>query len=273
MKTGIIYMATNTKNGKSYIGQTTKTLKKRQSQHKYDSERLDIVFYRAIRKYGWKYFKWQILHSNIPYNKLNDLEIQYIVKYNTYNKGYNSTPGGRYNHSSIYKIGTATSRRQKGRKLTEETKRKISEAHKGMKHTKKSKLKMSKSQSGRKHTAETKRKMSKNYNGGVKYHTEKTKLKMSESRKGKKHSPKTRHKISHSQIGKKVSQKTKDKISKSHCKNHYSITSPCGKIYIVKDGIVAFCKRQSITKDAIYYILHNGPYTRGKYKGWKIIKV
>ena len=66
---------------------------------------------------------------------------------------------------------------------TEESKRKISEAHKGKKLTEKTKRKMSKAALGRKHTEETKRKISEAILGRKR--TEETKRKMSESRLGK----------------------------------------------------------------------------------------
>ena len=48
----------------------------------------------------------------------------------------------------------------KGRKHTEEAKRKMSEAKKGKKHTEETKRKISESRKGRKHSEETRRKIS-----------------------------------------------------------------------------------------------------------------
>lgn len=96
----LIYKATNIINGKVYIGQTTKTLEERKATHKKDSKHLNTFFYRAIRKYGWDAFKWEIIHDNIASeDELDELEIYYIKKYNSFDnplKGYNTQSGGRH---------------------------------------------------------------------------------------------------------------------------------------------------------------------------------
>lgn len=94
----LIYKATNIQNGKIYIGQTTKTLEERKKTHKRDSERLDTYFYRAIRKYGWDSFKWEILQDNISSKEELDILEQYYIKlYNCFDNpavGYNTQSGG-----------------------------------------------------------------------------------------------------------------------------------------------------------------------------------
>ena len=97
MSKSIIYKATNVKTNKSYIGQTTQTLKKRQYQHINDAKkgRYNSYFHRTIRKYGPESFTWEILfEGECSSNKLNDLEIFYIGYYDTFNNGYNLTIGG-----------------------------------------------------------------------------------------------------------------------------------------------------------------------------------
>ena len=112
-----------------------------------------------------------------------------------------------------------------GKKISDETRRKLSESRMGNTNTK-----------GYKHTEETKRKMSaklvgNTYTKGYK-HTEEAKRNMSESRKGRKTSDATRHKISdlhkgkkmpdsvrqalyNAHIGKKLSEETRHKMSES----------------------------------------------------------
>ena len=78
----IIYKATNKINGKVYIGQTEKTLEHRKEVHHRDSERMDTYFYRAIRKYGWENFEWEVIDdSATTREELNALEQYYIAKY------------------------------------------------------------------------------------------------------------------------------------------------------------------------------------------------
>jgi group I intron endonuclease len=96
----LIYKATNLINGKIYIGQTTLSLEERIKYHKRDSQRLDTYFYRAIKKYGWEAFKWEVIHDNIKtIEELDELEKYYIALYDTFDnpkKGYNTQSGGHH---------------------------------------------------------------------------------------------------------------------------------------------------------------------------------
>ena len=73
----------------------------------------------------------------------------------------------------------------KGKKRSEETKKKLSEANKGKKLSEETKRKMSEVMKGRIFTEEWKRKMSEAHKGFK--HSEETKRKMREKHKGKKH--------------------------------------------------------------------------------------
>lgn len=99
-KSCVIYMA-KFPNGKMYIGQTKRTFKERYMGHVYTLNRtdVDLPFYRAIRKYGLENVSWSILEHVKDALLLNDREIYWIDKYNTYirsenSKGYNATIGG-----------------------------------------------------------------------------------------------------------------------------------------------------------------------------------
>lgn len=92
----IIYKATNTITGKSYIGQTTKSLHYRAQKHKVDSKRTDYYFHRAINKYGWGNFTWEVICECDNKDELNDKERHYIKLYDTHwtVNGYNIDRGG-----------------------------------------------------------------------------------------------------------------------------------------------------------------------------------
>lgn len=150
---GIVYKVTNAINGKCYIGQTIKTLKKRINEHKQNIKlnRYPIVIlYKAIKKYGWDNFKWEVIKECDSREILNIMETFMIIVYKTHmsENGYNMTWGGDgingYNHS-------------------DETKRKISCANKGNKFW-----------LGKRHSDETKRKISMSKKG-IKIYTEKMK--------------------------------------------------------------------------------------------------
>jgi DNA-binding transcriptional regulator YhcF (GntR family) len=50
--------------------------------------------YKAINKYGRDSFYIELLEDNISIDDLDSKEIEYIEKYNSFKKGYNSTVGG-----------------------------------------------------------------------------------------------------------------------------------------------------------------------------------
>lgn len=190
MKTGIIYKAVNKISNKSYIGQTTKQLKERIRCHIKDVKRKKHTykFANALRKYNESDWEWLILYKDIPFHLLGKMEELCISLHDTYKNGYNSTLGGEYNpmHNpesrrklSLSKIGTKRpdlaerNRQSRGKKLSEEHKKKLSiyfsgnkNPFYGKKHSQESKIKMSKSKQnfvpwnkGILHSEETKRKM------------------------------------------------------------------------------------------------------------------
>lgn len=89
---GCIYMYTNKINGKRYIGQTTRPLKKRHQQH---LSQHDTYFDKALAKYGEENFVLEVLEDNIfDEIELNKKEEYYISQYDTFNYGYNLNRGG-----------------------------------------------------------------------------------------------------------------------------------------------------------------------------------
>ena len=95
---GYIYKITNKVNGKSYIGQTRYTIEFRWRQHLHKKD--NTYFHNAIRKYGADNFIVEKLEEcNIE--DLNEKEIYYIAKYNTFKDGYNLTIGGDGNRTLL----------------------------------------------------------------------------------------------------------------------------------------------------------------------------
>jgi group I intron endonuclease len=95
-----IYCAYCICTGKKYIGQTTKDLKIRISEHKNSfNKSKTIKFYNAIRKYGFEKFIWGIIEEGNS-DIWNIREVYWIERFNTYSNGYNTTKGG--NNRSIY---------------------------------------------------------------------------------------------------------------------------------------------------------------------------
>lgn len=95
-RNGLIYVITNNINGKQYIGQTISTLNERWAGHKCDSNRKETAMALALKKYGFDNFSIESIEENIPYEELDNKEIDYIKEYNTIcPNGYNISHGGQ----------------------------------------------------------------------------------------------------------------------------------------------------------------------------------
>ena len=90
-------MITNQINGKVYIGQTIQPLAQRMQRHfcltSSAEPEMCMAIKRAIKKYGKENFSSVILEE-CDYSILNEREQYYISKYDSFNNGYNCTPGG-----------------------------------------------------------------------------------------------------------------------------------------------------------------------------------
>ena len=185
MKKSGIYCIENLKNGKKYIGQSV-DLEKRKHEHFSSlkgNHHCNILLQNAYNKYGKKNFKFRILLYCKP-SKLTKYE-QIFVDY--------------YIPETLYNICTECVGSRFGVILSEETKRKISEANSGKNSP----------MYGKHHSEEAKRKMSKAKHGKNslmygKHLSEKTKRKISEANSGK----------NHPMYGKHPSEETRKKMSK-----------------------------------------------------------
>lgn len=182
---GYIYITTNIVNGKQYIGQTTRNLSKRITEHKCQSG--CPFFHKAIKKYGIKNFKW--VPIEYPIEELDEMESFWINKLSTLKpNGYNLDTGGHIN-----------------KKASEETKRKMSKSQTGRITSLETKIKLSKSKKGKK-----------NHFYG-KHHSKETIKIISEIKQNI--SDETRLKLSNAHKGKTCSEETRKKMSESHKKH------------------------------------------------------
>jgi len=119
-KKAIVYAAINITNGKRYIGITSGPLSRRITEHISCANRFthNGSFYKAIRKYGREAFEWVVLLQCDSYVEATNAEIAFIAEFNP---EYNSTKGGDG---------------QLGRPMSEDGKRRISEANKGKQYHK-----------------------------------------------------------------------------------------------------------------------------------------
>ena len=91
--------------GRVYVGITSQDVETRWRHG--DNYRNSTYFKRAIRKYGWKNFKHEILFTNVEEERAKRLEIELIRHYKGLGISYNLTNGGDgtngYHHTNEYK--------------------------------------------------------------------------------------------------------------------------------------------------------------------------
>jgi group I intron endonuclease len=169
----LIYKAENKINGKSYIGQTSLSLEKRIKSHVADSNRTNCSrannhFQSAMRKHGIASFDWIVLFECFSKDEMNEMEKFFIANYKATRELYNMTDGGDVPPN------------QKGKRLSEETKLKISKSLIGNTRN-----------SGRSLSAEHREKISSRLKGRPssnkgKKASDETRIKLSEAHKGNK---------------------------------------------------------------------------------------
>ena len=145
---GIIYCATNSVNGKCYVGKTDKpTWASRWASHCHQaSHGSQLAFHRAIRKYGPEKFDLQILAHAPAGEQLNKMETIWIFLMGAKGRnGYNLSDGGEgqsgfhFSKASRQKLSTSL----KGRKFSAEHRRKIGDKSRGKVLSSKTRRKLS----------------------------------------------------------------------------------------------------------------------------------
>lgn len=147
-----IYVARNIENNKRYVGQTRRNVDERIKEHLKECKRSTLPFHMSIKKHGIDNF--EIEKIEVPEYLLNEEEKYYINKFDTMNPehGYNIKPGGSgYYEKSLDEISRHKMGWNRGLKLSEEHKKKISESHKKLNfhHSEETKEKISKINKGK----------------------------------------------------------------------------------------------------------------------------
>lgn len=140
MAYGVIYLITNTINGKKYVGQTTRSVEERFKQHAF----ADSYIGNAIRAHGADMFVIAILKVCYSKEELDKWERHMIRSCDTkFPNGYNLTDGGEglsgwsHTEKSKAKIGL----KHKGKNVLAETRTKLKAANMGKKQSNKTKSK------------------------------------------------------------------------------------------------------------------------------------
>lgn len=162
-----VYMHT-CPNGKVYVGITGRNPVNR---WKNGNGYKGSYFHKAIQKYGWANIKHEIVYSGLTKAEAAEIEVRLISEHksNLREYGYNISSGGE--------CGRA------GAVASEETRRRLSEAHKNHCPTAETRKKMSDSRRGFVISVEHKRALIESRRGS--HHTEAARQKISEKLKGK----------------------------------------------------------------------------------------
>lgn len=136
-------------NGKRYIGITGKSPQRRWGKNGISYKAHNQHFFNAICKYGWDNITHNIIVKGVTKQCACEIEQSLIKEYKTNDRnfGYNKSSGGECSGYGVKHI------------VSEETKRKISEAQKGRKLSRESIRKGVESRKGYTHSIETKEKI------------------------------------------------------------------------------------------------------------------
>lgn len=249
--------------GKRYIGITQNYLKRWRNGLGYWNNK---YFYNAIQKYGWDNFEHIIIAENLTLHDAEKMEIELIAKYKTTDGafGYNHAKGGKVN---------------RGYKLSEETRKKLSESHRGLTSgfkgkslSKEQKEKISNLLKGKytgensywygKHRSEETKEKIKKANLGIsrnvggenywygKHFSEEHKSKISEALTGRTFSDEHKQHLRESCIGKKFSDEHIENLKRSHKHQSKSIVQKSldNKIIKIWDSIGDAAKTLNIDR-------------------------
>ncbi len=141
------------KDGKRYIGITSQKVSLRWRHG--NGYMKNKHFYRSIKKYGWENFEHNIITEGVNEETAKAIEKDLIKKYRTTDPkyGYNVTRGGDTRQPCPEDVKEKIRQKNKGKKRSEETRRKISLSKKGVKKppmTEEQRKKISKSLIGNK---------------------------------------------------------------------------------------------------------------------------
>lgn len=175
--------------GKRYVGITMHEVEKRWKRgYSHNS-----YFNNAILKYGWNNFEHIIVAENLSHDEACKMEIELIAKYqsNQHDYGYNCSSGGECSGVGVKHI------------VSEETRKRMSEAHMGLQSGMK----------GKHHTEESKEKNRIAHLG--KSPSEETRKKLSKANRGRKMPDGFGERVSKTMTGRKLSEEHKKKLSEA----------------------------------------------------------
>lgn len=274
-----IYMYTNKVNNKVYIGRTCQSLEKRAGANGC-AYRSSHRFWNAITKYGWESFIPCILEDGLTDEEASIKELEYISKYNSSgDAGYNIVDSikSNYGDGKRRSLSEAISR-----SMTSEHRAHLSKMHTGKKMSEESRIKMSIAKTGVKRgprSEETKEKIRQAHLG--KCPTEETRKRQSLARMGKEPWNKGmqmpdefRRKCREANIGKTIPEDVRQKISnalkglKVGAKNPMSKKVLCIETGEIYNTIAEAVAAAGVSRSKFSKCINNGDILSGYH--WEI---
>lgn len=208
----IIYKITNKINNKVYIGQTRSKLRDRWNSHCRNKKHSLVT--RAIEKYGRDNFTIEEIDRADSIEELNIKEANWIKHYNSSDTtiGYNIMLGGDSNTTHSEETKAIISK--KAREISDETRKKMSEAKKGKKLTEEHKAKIVRI--GYTWSEESKEKSRQKQKGRPK--SPESIAKMAEAHRGKKRNPEAVEKTAAANRGRKATPEQKERYRQAALK-------------------------------------------------------
>jgi len=105
----LVYKVVNEQTQEVYVGVTTKSLEERKTDHIQKSNKKGCSYFQeTIGTYGSDAFTWEQIDTASDINKLAEKEIEYILKYNSFQGGLNSNKGGGGFRKQVYQFDIGT---------------------------------------------------------------------------------------------------------------------------------------------------------------------
>jgi hypothetical protein len=105
----LVYKVVNNQTQEVYIGATTKSIEERKIDHQRKSKNgLGSYFQEALGTYGFDAFNWEHVDTASNINELAEKEAEYILKYNSFEAGYNSNKGSGGFKKKVYQYSVGT---------------------------------------------------------------------------------------------------------------------------------------------------------------------
>ena len=207
--------------GRRYVGITSRKPQKRWNYGRGYKE--NSYFTRAIEKYGWNSFRHEILCEKLTQDGASELEKKFIELFESCDrsKGFNIDLGGWTRGSKV---------------MSEETKRKIGDAHRGRYTEAQWAATIARRGKGHPHTEEAKKKIGDAHRG--RHLSEEQRKRLSEINKGKKIPESVKEKL-RVKNGKRINQYTMDGVFV----HSYSSIKEAAKAMGVKPQSISACCR------------------------------